>query len=107
MGYADLRQTTAGIHTRTYARAFIFEDADIESPKRNVFVSIDIGMLGFMIKDSVIEALDAIEGMEGIYTHQNVALSPTHTHSAPGGYMQNFLFLVTSWGFVQEPYFQS
>ena len=31
MGYAYVRQTTAGIHLRTYARAFIFEEGHIHT----------------------------------------------------------------------------
>ena len=39
-----------------------------------------------------------------MYTDQNLALSATHTHSGAGGYMQYFLFLATSFGFVDEAY---
>ena len=40
----------------------------------------------------------------GVYNDQNLALSSTHTHSGAGGYMQYFLFLATSLGFVEDSY---
>ena len=46
MGYAKQGQNTKGIHIRQYSRAFVFE----EEGHRNVFVSVDIGMMGQLIK---------------------------------------------------------
>ena len=40
----------------------------------------------------------------GVYNDQNLALSATHTHSGAGGYMQYFLFLATSLGFIEDSY---
>ena len=60
MGYAYVQQTTAGIHLRTYARAFIFEDADAADKKRVAFVSSDMGMLGHLIKGRVLQDLQAL-----------------------------------------------
>lgn len=41
MGYANTKQTGAGIHTRLYSRAFIIDDGK----KRVVFVTADVGMV--------------------------------------------------------------
>ncbi|XP_055746635.1 neutral ceramidase isoform X3 [Salvelinus fontinalis] len=41
MGYANLEQTAAGIHTRLFSRAFIVDNGS----KRVVFVTADIGMV--------------------------------------------------------------
>ena len=49
MGYAKQGQNTKGIHIRQYSRAFVFE----ENGARNVFVSIDIGMMGQLVKMKV------------------------------------------------------
>ena len=49
MGYAKQGQNTKGIHIRQYSRAFIFE----ESGSRNVFVSIDCGMMSQLVKMKV------------------------------------------------------
>ena len=50
MGYAKSGQNTAGIHTRQYARAYVFEDTQ---GYRNVFVSVDAGMIGQLVKKKV------------------------------------------------------
>lgn len=41
MGYANTKQTGAGIHTRLYSRAFIIDDGR----RRVVFVTADVGMV--------------------------------------------------------------
>lgn len=41
MGYANTKQTGAGIHTRLYSRAFIIDDGR----QRVVFVTADVGMV--------------------------------------------------------------
>lgn len=50
MGYANLKQTGRGIHTRQFARAFVVED---EHNSRVAFVSADSGMIGYGIKREV------------------------------------------------------
>ena len=37
-----------------------------------------------------------------LYTHANVAISGTHTHSGPAGFLQYILFQVSSMGSVQD-----
>lgn len=39
-----------------------------------------------------------------LYTEKNVAISGTHTHAAPGGYLQYFLYIITSFGFVRQSF---
>lgn len=39
-----------------------------------------------------------------MYTQQNVAISGTHTHSTPAGFLQYVLYDVTSLGFVKETF---
>ena len=39
-----------------------------------------------------------------LYTEANVAMSGTHTHSGPGGYLQYILYIITSLGFVRESF---
>nr|XP_027227263.1 neutral ceramidase-like isoform X1 [Penaeus vannamei] len=96
MGYANPAQVNGGIHTRLYSRAFIFDDTQ----RRAVFVSVDCGMMGQMLKIKVVERLQAQYG--NVYTHANVMLSGTHTHSGPAGYLQYLLFDITSMGFIHE-----
>ena len=46
MGYAKQGQNTKGIHIRQYSRAYVFE----QDGHRNVFVSVDAGMMGQLVK---------------------------------------------------------
>ncbi|TGZ52074.1 Neutral ceramidase [Temnothorax longispinosus] len=39
-----------------------------------------------------------------MYTARNVMISSTHTHSAPGGFMLDVLFDLTTFGFVRESF---
>lgn len=52
MGYANPSQTSKGIHTRLFSRAFIFQSGD-DPPA--VFVSADIGMVDQALKFKVKE----------------------------------------------------
>lgn len=98
MGYANPAQTSGGIHIRQYARAFIIEDAD---PKTRVaFVNIDACMSSTLLKLEVLKALKSEFG--DVYTAENLCISGTHTHSAPAGFLQDVLFQISSWGYVDE-----
>merc|ERR1712215_524703 len=98
MGYAKQGQNTKGIHTRLYARSFLVED--VESGTRVVFVSVDEAMMGQLVKIDVMERLYSM--FPGVYSEQNVALSATHTHSGPAGFMQYVLFNIPNLGFVKQ-----
>ncbi|XP_071653267.1 neutral ceramidase-like [Temnothorax longispinosus] len=39
-----------------------------------------------------------------MYTERNVMISSAHTHSAPGGFMLDVLFDLTTFGFVRESF---
>lgn len=100
MGYAVPSQIGHGIHLRLRARSFVIADDD---GKRVAFVSTDVGMGSDIVKNAVIEALNSKVGA-GVYSTENVALSGTHTHSGPGGFLQYVIYQTTSWGFVQETF---
>eukprot|EP01038_Epipyxis_sp_PR26KG_P009368 gene9368-12621_t len=97
MGYALPGQRGTGIHLRLWSRAFVFEQDD----KRVAFVSVDGGMGSDLVNYKVIERLNSILG-EAVYTLDNLAISGTHTHSGPAGFLQYVLYQVTSFGYVQE-----
>ncbi|CAE7435583.1 dcd2B [Symbiodinium microadriaticum] len=99
MGYAVPGQRGTGIHQRLRARAFVIED----EKSRVAFVSGDFGMGSDLVKMKVIEALTKQLG-EGIFTDENVAISGTHTHSGPAGFLQYTIYQITSWGFVPETF---
>jgi len=97
MGYALPGQRGTGIHLRTFARAFVVSDG----AKKVAIVNMDCGMGSDLVKHQVIDALTA-KFPDGRYGQDNVLLTGTHTHSAPGGFQQYVLYQVTSLGWVEE-----
>ncbi|XP_044727443.1 neutral ceramidase isoform X2 [Chrysoperla carnea] len=98
MGYARIEQKGQGIHLRQYSRAFIIEDGT----DRIVFVSVDACMMGHAVREKVLQKLSAQYG--DLYTEQNVIISGTHTHSTPGGFLMDFLFDISTYGFVKPTF---
>ncbi|XP_039990845.1 neutral ceramidase [Xiphias gladius] len=95
MGYANPQQTAAGIHTRLYSRAFIIDDGK----RRVVFVTADVGMISQRLRLEVLQALQVKYG--DLYRQDNVVLSGTHTHCAPGGYFQYTLLMISTKGYIK------
>ncbi|KAJ1394339.1 hypothetical protein SESBI_34283 [Sesbania bispinosa] len=100
MGYANIEQNTAGIHFRLRARTFIVAE-NLQGP-RFVFVNLDAGMTSQLLTIKVLERLKSRFG--NLYTEENVAISGTHTHAGPGGYLQYVVYSVTSLGFVKQSF---
>ena len=50
----------------------------------------------------VLEALAAEYG--GLYTRHNVAISGTHTHAGPGGFLQYFAYSMSALGLVRQTF---
>lgn len=98
MGYAKLGQDTRGIHTRLYARAVVVID---ESGTRVCYVNVDLAGATQLVKLMVIKHLEQAFGV-GVYSHENVMLTATHTHSGPGGYFQYLLYIITQEGFIKK-----
>jgi neutral ceramidase len=100
MGYANISQVASGLHTRLYARAFVF--ANPNSNKRVVLVTAELGQLFSSLKQGVIRNLKQRYGT--LYDDSNVMISATHTHAGPGGYSHHAMFNFTTFGFVQQNY---
>lgn len=100
MGYANKDQKTAGIHFRLRARAFIV--AEVGQGARIAFVNLDAGMASQLVTIKVLERLKSRYG--DLYNEENLAISGTHTHAGPGGYLQYFVYSVTSLGFVRQSF---
>lgn len=98
MGYAKLGQIATGLHLRQYSRAFIVVDND----NKLVFVSADMGMMGYKLRIDVLNRLKETYGNE--YNENNVILSGTHTHGGAGGFLMNIVYDLTILGFVQETF---
>ncbi|MEZ5572721.1 MAG: neutral/alkaline non-lysosomal ceramidase N-terminal domain-containing protein [Halioglobus sp.] len=84
-GFGRPDQIDEGIHIRQRARAFVIAEAD-DPANTLVFVSADLGSIDHHITLSVVEDLQQRFGNR--YNLDNVIISATHTHAAPGGYWQ-------------------
>ncbi|KAK4429469.1 Neutral ceramidase 2 [Sesamum alatum] len=100
MGYANMEQVTGGIHFRLRARAFVV--AESADGPRIAFVNLDAGMASQLVTIKVLERLKSRYG--NLYNEDNVAISGTHTHAGPGGYLQYVTYSVTSLGFVPQSF---
>jgi len=96
MGMANPSQKGAGIHFRLRARAFIFEEAG----ERVAMVSLDAGMGGYILKKRVLASVAATLGTSDLYMDKNVAISGTHTHSGPSGFLEHTIFQFAGSGWV-------
>ncbi|KAI3816938.1 hypothetical protein L1987_10723 [Smallanthus sonchifolius] len=109
MGYANLDQSTAGIHFRLRARAFIVAES-IDGP-RFAFVNLDAGMASQLVTIKVLGGYQKVlclraesEWFGNMYNEDNLAISGTHTHGGPGGYLQYVVYSVTSLGFIPQSF---
>lgn len=64
-----------------------------DDENRVAFVSVDGGMGSDLVNMRVVDYLESALG-ESIYTIENIAISGTHTHSGPAGFLQYVLFQV-------------
>ncbi|WP_371828978.1 neutral/alkaline non-lysosomal ceramidase N-terminal domain-containing protein [Rhodococcoides kyotonense] len=94
-GYAVLEQSSAGLHLRQRARAFVF--VDDASQQRLVHVTCEVGLMFESIFEEVLRRLHTRYG--DTYHRGNVLLSATHTHGAPGGTDGHLLVDITTLGF--------
>ncbi len=64
MGFVEPKQTTAGIHTRLYSRAFVIEDAAVvkNKAKRIVYVTVDVSFISQVVRKRAIDALKSKYG---------------------------------------------
>jgi len=99
MGYAEGSQVANGLHTRLYARAFVFAD---QADKRVVFVSADLAMSFSSVKQGVMRKL--AERFGSRYDDRNVMISATHTHVGPGGYSHHIIYNISTGGHIKQNY---
>jgi neutral ceramidase len=99
LGYADPAQTTAGIHTRLWARAFVVADA---ADRRVALVSAEVDFIPQAVHQEVLRRLAARFGTR--YTDANVVLTATHTHAGPGGFSHHTLYNLTTLGFERRTF---
>ncbi|SUA76188.1 Neutral ceramidase precursor [Nocardia otitidiscaviarum] len=98
MGYSQLEQTTAGIHLRPRARAFIIGSGD----QRIVYVVADNAMIFQSVHRGVLDELARRFGDR--YTEQNVLLTATHSHAVCGGASHDYAYNLSILGFQRQVY---
>ncbi len=82
-GYENPEHVLRGIHTRQFARAFA-----IASPCNGERVMMVVSETAFITqgtRQTVLDLVAADPELSPHYNGQNILLSATHTHSAPGG----------------------
>src|ERR1043165_400198 len=99
MGYSKFDQKTTGIHQRQRSRAYVVVDRT--TGKRVVYVNADLAMIFRAVQEAVLAKLKPRYG--DLYTRENVLLSATHTHAAPGGFSHNLAYNLSILGTPPQP----
>jgi len=103
MGYADPKQIGTGLRQRLYSRAFIV--GCVERPNdRFVYLVLDTQSGDTAVRYGIISALKELGPAYAAYNHHNVAVTGTHSHSGPGGWLNYLLPQITSKGFDRQGY---
>lgn len=102
VGYGDTGQTTKGIHTRLWSRAFTFGTP--EGDDFAVFVSADLQSITQGIHQGVMDKIAADARLSPYLSERNVMLSATHTHVGPGGYDHNVMLNMSALGYDHKNY---
>ena len=103
IGFADVDQKTAGIHTRLFARTFVIEDQG----NHVAIVNADIWSCTLAVKEEVVRRLGELGDLQDsagnpLFTRDNVLISGNHTHAGPGGYSHYALYNLTILGFDEQ-----
>ncbi|KAG9228218.1 neutral/alkaline nonlysosomal ceramidase-like protein [Amylocarpus encephaloides] len=103
MGYANLAQIGTGLRQRIYARSFIVGNK-AKPADRFVYMVIDTSNGDTAIRNGIIEGIAALGSAYSMYTTENIAVTGTHSHAGPGGWLNYLLPQITSLGFSQQSY---
>jgi neutral ceramidase len=103
MGYADPKQVGTGLRQRLYSRAFIV--GDIDKPKnRFVYLVLDTQSGDTAIRYGILDGLKELGPSYDVYNQHNVAVTGTHSHAGPAGWLNYLLPQITSKGFDSQGY---
>jgi neutral ceramidase len=103
MGYADPNQVGTGLRQRLYSRAFIV--GDIEKPEdRFVYLVLDTQSGDTAVRYGILRGLAELGRPYEVYGQHNVAVTGTHSHAGPGGWLNYLLPQITSRGFDHRGY---
>ncbi|MCG7537024.1 neutral/alkaline non-lysosomal ceramidase N-terminal domain-containing protein [Pseudoalteromonas sp. OOF1S-7] len=102
VGYGDTEETTQGIHTRLWSRAFV-----IGKPGSNrlvTFVSADLQSITQGVHQGVLKKISSDPMLAPFFNQTNVMLSATHVHVGPGGYDHNIMLNMSALGYDEDNY---
>ena len=103
MGYADPNQLGSGLRQRLYSRAFIVGSQ--ENPEdRFAYLVLDTQSGDTAVRYGILQALSELGSEFNVYKQNNVAITGTHSHSGPGGWLNYLLPQITSKGFNKQSY---
>jgi neutral ceramidase len=103
MGYADPKQLGTGLRQRLSSRAFIVGNPD-RPEERFVYLVLDTQSGDTAVRYGIIDGLKALGGSYAVYSHHNVAVTGTHSHAGPAGWLNYLLPQITSKGFDHQGY---
>lgn len=103
-GFAYKQQKTSGdVSLPLFARAFVIaENSAAPNRKRIAIVVADIWTCTQVVKTAVVERLNRLYQGPPRYSTETVMIAGTHTHAAPGGYSEYFLYNLSVGGFDQD-----
>ncbi|POS80283.1 neutral ceramidase [Diaporthe helianthi] len=103
MGYADPKQLGTGLRQRLYSRAFIV--GDTENPAdRFVYLVLDTQSGDTAVRYGILSGLRDLGPEYEVYQNHNLAVTGTHSHSGPAGWLNYLLPQITSKGFDHQGY---
>ncbi|KUI72986.1 Neutral ceramidase [Cytospora mali] len=103
MGYADPKQLGTGLRQRLYSRAFIV--GDVANPTdRFVYLVLDTQSGDTAVRYGILSGLRELGPEYSVYAHHNLAVTGTHSHSGPAGWLNYLLPQITSKGFDHQGY---
>ena len=102
VGYGDTAQTTQGIFTRLWSRAFTIGSA--AGDDFVIFVSADVQSITQSIHQGVMAKIAADGSLSPYLSEKNVMLTATHTHVGPGGFDHNIMLNLSALGYDEDNY---
>ncbi|WP_207382857.1 neutral/alkaline non-lysosomal ceramidase N-terminal domain-containing protein [Marinomonas sp. MED121] len=102
VGYGDTGQTTQGIFTRLWSRAFTLGSA--ADDKFVIFVSADLQSITQSVHQGVMAKIAADPVLSLYLNEKNIMLTATHTHVGPGGYDHNIMLNLSALGYDEDNY---
>ena len=103
MGYADPNQLGSGLRQRLYSRAFIVGSKE-NLEDRFAYLVLDTQSGDTAVRYGILQALAELGPAFNVYKESNVAVTGTHSHSGPGGWLNYLLPQITSKGFNKQSY---